>query len=104
MEIQTFKPDKYRDCPVYYRNFKDHFEYLAIINNELYSTHIRVRPYWITKLLCAIDIQAGMNKMPYSPTHLKNILKNLRAMAEATIDFILDKKGDIVANSGGEPN
>ena len=92
MQIHTFKPEKYRDCPIYFRNFKDHFEYLTVIKNELYTAHICVRPHWITKLLFMLDITTGVNKTPYSQTHLGNILKHLRAMSEATIDFVLDQK------------
>jgi len=91
MQIQTFKVDNYRDCPVYYRNFKDHFEYLTIIKGQLYTAHIRVRPHWLTKSMYLL----GAEKKQYSDPQLKKILKQLRLMAEATIDFKLgapDKK------------
>lgn len=92
MKITTFKTEKYRDCPIYFRNFGNHFEYLTIIQGQLYTTHISVRPYWVTRILCAFDFKAGFNKLPYSETHLKNILTQVKAMAEATIDYVLDKE------------
>ena len=92
MKIQTFKIEKYRDCPIYMRNFKDHFEYLTIIKGELYTAHISVRPHWLTNLFYRLDITTGVDKVPYSQSQLANILKQVRAMAEATIDFVLDKK------------
>lgn len=94
MRINTFKPDKYRDCPIYYRNFEKHFEYLTIINNELYTAQINVKPHWITKLFYLLDISTKVDKMPYSRQQLTNILKTLRKMAETTIDFVSDKKAN----------
>jgi hypothetical protein len=88
MKIQTFKVDEYRNCPVYYRNFKDHFEYLTIIKGQLYTAHIRVKPHWITKTMYLL----GAEQKQYSDPQLKRILKQLRIMAEATIDFKLGKK------------
>lgn len=88
MRITTFKQDKYRDCPVYYRNFLDHFEYFAVIKGELYTVHFAVRPHWFTKILYKL----GIERSPYSEKHLTDIKKQLRRMAEATIDFVLDKK------------
>lgn len=91
MKITTFKVEKYRDCPIYSRNFEDIFEYITIINNEIYTAHIRVRPHWLTKLFYRLDITTDVDKLPYSQQHLKNILTQVKAMAEATIDFVLDK-------------
>lgn len=91
MRIQTFKTEKYRDCPIYFRNFNDHFEYLTIINSELYTAHISVRPHWLTKLFFILDITTGVDKVPYSHQQLANIIRALRKMAEATIDTVLDK-------------
>lgn len=92
MKITTFKIDNYRECPIYYRNFKNHFEYFTIINNELYTAQINVRPYWITKIFFLLDISTKVDKIPYSHQQVTNILRTLRKMAEATIDLILDKK------------
>ncbi len=88
MKIQTFKIDKYKDCPIYYRNFLNHFEYFVVIKDQLYTAHITITPHWITKLFYLI----GIEEMPYSQQQLKNILKQLRRLAETTIDFVLDKK------------
>ena len=91
MKVQTFQAEKYRDCPIYFRNFKDHFEYLTVINSEIYTAHISVRPHWITNLFYRLDITTGVDKVPYSRQQLKNILFTLRKMAETTIDLALDK-------------
>lgn len=92
MKITTFTTEKYRNCPIYYRNFQDHFEYLTVIGGEIYTAHIRVRPHWITKLFYRLDISTKIDKVPYSRQQLANILFQLRKMAEATIDLVLDKK------------
>lgn len=86
MQIHTFKLDKYRNCAVYYRNFKDHFEYFTVIKKELYTAHITVRPHWITKILHTV----GIEKMQYSDQQLKAIISQLRRLAQTTIDFVLD--------------
>jgi hypothetical protein len=91
MKITTFKTEKYRDCPVYIRNFADHFEYLTVINGEIYTAHVCVRPHWLTKLFYRLDITSGFDKVPYSQQQLKNILTTVSKMAQATIDFVLDK-------------
>lgn len=88
MKIQTFKLDNYRECPVYYRNFQDHFEYLTIIKGELFTAHITVRPHWLTKTFYIL----GIENWPYSRQQLKSIIIQLRRLAETTIDYILDKK------------
>jgi len=88
MKIQTFKPEKYRDCAIYYRNFDYHFEYLAVINNELYTAHITIIPtrinIWLFKL--------GLEKTYFSEQQQQKILAQLRRLAETTVDFVLDKK------------
>jgi hypothetical protein len=90
MKIHTFKVDEYRKCKVYYRNFGETFEYLTIIKKELYTTHIRIIPTLINRFLYWF----GIEKSLYSRQQQEKILKQLRVMAETTVDFILDKEGD----------
>jgi hypothetical protein len=90
MKVTTFKSEKYSDCPIYYRNLKNHFEYLTIIENELYTAHLTVRPHLITRTLYLL----GIEKLPYSQTHLNKIISILRNMAETTIDYKLKKESD----------
>ena len=92
MNIKTFKKDEYRGCPVYYRNFGKCFEYFTIINKELYTAHIKIKPYWITKILCMLDIFTRVDKSPYSKQQLKHILGALRKMAETTVDTVLSER------------
>ena len=87
MKVTTFKSEKYRDCPIYYRNLKNHFEYLTIINSELYTAHLSVRPHIVTRTLHLL----GIEKLPYSQTHLNKIIAILHNMAETTIDYKLDE-------------
>jgi hypothetical protein len=88
MKIHIFKPEEYEGCRIYYRNFHNHFEYLAVINKELYTAHISVKPHWFTKLFYLL----GIEKKPYSEQQLKKILTVLRNMAETTIKFIKEQK------------
>lgn len=88
MKIRTFQLDNYLGCPIYYRNFGDHFEYLTIIKNQLYTAHITIYPRWIKKMRFKLGIDNGM----YSKTELDGIIAQLRKLAETTIDFILKKK------------
>lgn len=88
MNVQTYKVIKYKGCPVYFRSIKNHFEYLTIINSQLYTAHISVRPTLINKLL----YWARIEKAQYSEQQLGAIIKQINRLAETTIDFILDKK------------
>jgi len=89
MNIQTYKVEKYKDCPVYFRSFSTHFEYLTVIKGELYTAHIRVKPTIINRLLYWLKIE----KTLYSQRQQRLIIAQVRKMAEATIDFIL--KGNV---------
>lgn len=86
MRIKTFKKEEYRGCPVYFRNFQRHFEYLTVIKGEIYTTHITVNPTFINLLLYWFGFQER-----YSNQQYQIILKQLRYMAQTTIDTILDK-------------
>jgi hypothetical protein len=86
MQIKTFTRENYRGCPVYFRNFKHHFEYLVVIRGELYTAHITVNPHWLTNIFYLLKIE----EMPYSQQHLKGILGQLRKLAHTTIDFVID--------------
>lgn len=88
MIVKTFQEEKYRDCPVYYRNFHNHFEYLTVIENQIYTAHIEVKPVFISLLLYKLGIASSR----YSDQQYKQILAFVRTICEATIDTILDKK------------
>jgi hypothetical protein len=87
MIIQSFKPEVYRDCKIYYRTFKENWEYLTIINNELFTAEIEVRPTLINRLLYFF----GIEKSKYSYQQQINIIKYLRRFAQTTVDFIIKK-------------
>jgi hypothetical protein len=88
MKIKTFKVDNYYNCPVYYRNFDNIFEYLVIIKKELYTTHLQVSPSRKNLLRYYL----GLADSKYSEKDLKNIIKQLRLMAEASIETVLKIK------------
>lgn len=92
MKIITFQVDKYRDCPVYYRNFNHCFEYLTVINGEIYTAHISIIPTTFNRLLYLF----GIEKSEYSRQQQGKIVHQLRKMAETTVDYILDKKSDTI--------
>lgn len=91
MKITTYKVDNYRGCPVYYRGFNQHFEYLTILKKQLYTAHIAVRPGIIPRLIYLL----GFAKSPYTENQTKAILKQLRLLAESTIDTILNKRNKL---------
>lgn len=93
MKIQTFEVDNWKGCPVYFRNFGIHFEYLTIIEGQLYTASIGVKPHWITYILYLL----GLEKNKYNRSQLKNILKQLKIMATTTVDYILENKDKAIA-------
>ena len=88
MIIQNFKPEEYKGCKIYYRNFLTHFEYLTIIKEELYVAHITVNPSRNRKILNALRIKKDL----YSDNAKKMIVRELRHMAKTTIETILKLK------------
>lgn len=87
MKITTFEPQEYRGCKIYYRNFLTHFEYFIIINKELYTAHITIKPLPISRLLYWLEF----SNLLYSKKTIAGTLGYLRKMAETTIDSVLDK-------------
>lgn len=87
MKIHTFKPEEYRGCPIYFRNFHKTFEYLLVFKKQIYASHLSVKPTFINKLLYWL----GVEKSYYSDFQTGKILFQIRKMAEATIDFLRDK-------------
>lgn len=67
---------------MYIRNFGNVFEYLVLINSELYTAHMVVtkRP-----------LQALLGR-PYTKKQIENITKYLMSMAQATIEHITSQK------------
>jgi hypothetical protein len=88
MKITTFSTEDYRECKIYYRNFLHLFEYLVVIDGEIYTSHIQVIPTLYDQILFWCKI----TKSPYSDGQLKDIIKQLRRLAETTIDYIKDPK------------
>lgn len=78
MNIQTILATEYQGKKVYIRNFGNVFEYLVLMNGELYTAHMVVtkRP-----------LQALFGK-PYTKTQIENITKYLMSMAQATIEHV----------------
>ena len=88
MKVKVYRVDSYKGSPIYYRNFGKHFEYLTVINNELFTAQMTVNPHWVTRFLCFI----GWEPMKYSQQHQDAIIKMLNKMACTTIDVILNPK------------
>ncbi len=87
MQIKTYQPENYRGCKVYFRNFQNHFEFLAIVDGEVYTRHVEVRPHWITKILYFI----GIEQFQYSALQEAEVIKLLGDCARETVDILLDK-------------
>lgn len=82
MMIRTLQHGYYRNCKIYYRNFGSTFEFLAVINGEVYTVHYTVHKPWFQKLLF----------FDYTAKQLKNTVNFLAKQAERTVDLALDAK------------
>lgn len=72
----------YEGCPIYIRNSGEDWEYLTVINNEIYSASI-------------VATKSAMQKITgkdYSVKELSDITNYMIAMAQATIDTVLGIK------------
>ena len=85
MIITTFHSESYKECKIYYRNIGTHWEYLTCINNEVYTSHIEVRPTLFNRVLFFLRIEPNR----YSTQQKTNIIKYLKRFAQTTIDYIL---------------
>lgn len=83
--IKVFKTTKYRNIKVIYRQIGEIFEYLVPFRNNIYSTHIRIRPKWHRRVL----------KNPYTEKDLQAILITLEKASQETIKTILKRKKHI---------
>ncbi len=86
MEIVTHKKTKHIGCPIYIRRINTTFEYLTVIRGEIYSQLVIFKPTLTGRLMHAV----GAWKTPYIKKHLQSSIFYLIAMAEATIETILD--------------
>lgn len=78
MTITTLEATTYKGKHVYIRMFKNMFEYLVIIDDQLYTTHMVVNK---------TPLQALLGR-PYTKKQLEDITKYLKNMAEATIEHV----------------
>jgi hypothetical protein len=78
MTITTLKAAQYKGKNIYIRFFKNVFEYLLVIDGQLYTAHIVV-----TKM----PFQALLGR-PYTPQQLADSTAYLLRMAETTIDTL----------------
>lgn len=77
----TLKKYKYREYPVYIRQFDFIFEYLIIFRGELYSNYCRITPKWWRRFL----------KNPYTETQFNNSVLMVQKIADGTIDELIIK-------------
>ena len=82
MKIRTLQHGIYKNCKVYYRNFGNSFEYLAVIDGEIYTAHVAIIKEWWQMLL----------RRDYTKEQLVNATNYLARIAETTIDTVLDSK------------
>lgn len=82
MKITTLEASKYKGFNVYIRNYKNMFEYLAIVNGELYTAHMVINKTFIQSLL----------GRPYTEKQLEDVRKYLMNTAQATIEYLLENK------------
>lgn len=80
--IRTLKAVEYKGCYLYVRNFNTTFEYLAVVNGQLYTMHMTV-----TK-----GLREWLLGRDYTTKQLTDITKYLMSAAETTVDFILEEK------------
>lgn len=81
MQIRTIKVVEYRKAKVYIRNWGSTFEYLVVIGGNLYGSHAVIRKNPLRALL-------GQD---YTDKQLGDAIQYFLKMAEATVDYVLDK-------------
>lgn len=82
MKIRTLQHGFYKNCKVYYRNFGNTFEYLVVIDGEIYTAHVTIIKTWWQMLL----------NRDYTKKQLVDAVNYLARIAETTIDTVLESK------------
>jgi hypothetical protein len=74
------KQIEYKGCPLVIRQIGEHFEFITCINNLIYSSFIIAKKSLIQKILF----------QEYSDKQMKGITNYMIAMAQSTIDTVLE--------------
>lgn len=88
MQIHTFKECEYKGHKIYVRRFLTHWEYLTIIDGEIYTAHLTMHPDWRNHVLYFLRRQ----EHPYSKEQIEACYKHMIRVAEATIDNFYNLK------------
>ncbi len=86
-KVNVFKTEEIKGYKVYYRNYGWMFEYLVIINGELYTAYMNIIP----KIENRIGHFFNKNLALYSEAEMARVLVLLRTMAETTIETVGNK-------------
>lgn len=81
MIVRTLQTGHYRNCKIYYRQIHNDFEYLAVINGEIYSARVTIRKHWWQILLLR----------DFNKQQLVNATNYIARLAETTVDTVLDQ-------------
>jgi hypothetical protein len=95
--IKTFKTKYYKGKPIYYRFWDNQhwtWEYLTIIDDEIYTAHANLRPQlWRRIIYRLFGSQTDTYfKLLFTPHQLNGCLNFMEKMAETTIDTVLVRK------------
>lgn len=82
MNVNVLATSEHRGCKIYVRNFAETFEYLTIVQGELYSANVVILKTPMQKLL----------RRDYTPKQLGDAVSYVLKMAQTTIDLVLDRK------------
>lgn len=81
MLVRVLQTSIYRDVRIYFRQLDNDFEYLAVLNGEIYSARVTIKKHWWQKLFF----------LPFNEKQLLNATNYMATVAHTTIDTILDK-------------
>jgi hypothetical protein len=73
---------EYRDCPIYIRRHDEMWEYLTVMNNEIYTASIVAKKSGFKNVM-------GKD---YSAKEISDITQYMIAMAQTTIDQVLGEE------------
>lgn len=82
MQIRTLKSAEYEGCPIHIRNIGNIFEYLTIIDGQIYTAHV---------VIVKKPLQALLGQ-DYTPKQLADVCSYVFKMAETTIETVRELK------------
>ena len=82
MKMHVLQILKHKGYNIYIRHFQHVFEYLVVLDNQIYSHYFEIKPQWFRRIFAE----------PYTENQISGSIQVAMGAAKQTIDLLLKKK------------